>query len=114
MVVLLCVMGFSLARPARVPRRPRPIERSGGPSRRDSLHLTSPRPPRLGPSIAAHRRSDRPVAPDLGEDLLEDDLPPGDELAAGPVPSIPGEPRAERVGAGGGQSYRFDRARANR
>ena len=53
---------------------------------------------------------------DLAEDLHKDDPPPGDELAAGPVSAIRGEPRAERVRARGGQDYRVeaDRARANR
>ena len=60
-------------------------------------------------------RSDRPIALDLAEDLLEDDPPPGDELPAGPVSSIRGKPRGTRP-RGGGQDYRVeaDRARANR
>ena len=100
----------------------------GPPGRRQTWGAGSPRdgpraPRRIvrykanGPPGAAGRavlRSDRPVALDLGEDLLEDDLPPGDELAAGPVAAIGRKPGAERVRAGGGQDYRVDRARANR
>jgi hypothetical protein len=73
-----------------------------------------PRPPRLGPSIVAHWRSDRPVALELPEDLLQDDPPPGDELPAGPVAAAGRQTRAERIRAGRGQDYRGDRDRANR
>jgi hypothetical protein len=68
------------------------------------------------PKAGRALRSDRPVALDLAEELLQDDPPPGDELAAGPVPSICRKPRTERVRARGGQDYRVevDRARANR
>ena len=71
-----------------------------------------------GPPGSAGRavRSDRPVALDLAEDLLEDDPPPGDELPAGPVSSIGGKPSRGTRPRGGGQDYRVeaDRARANR
>ena len=49
-----------------------------------------------GPPESAGRAgwSDWPIALDLGEDLLEDDPPPGDELTAGPVSAICGKARA--------------------
>ena len=40
---------------------------------------------------------------DLGEDLLQDDPPPGDELPAGPVAATGRQSRAERIRAGVGR-----------
>ena len=60
---------------------------------------------KYGPPGSAGRasRSDRPVALDLAEELLQEDPPPGDELAAGPVAAIGRQPAAERVARGVGK-----------
>ena len=67
-----------------------------------------------GPTGRARWNELLATRPELLEEFLQDDPPPGDELAAGPVAAVGRQPRAERIRARGGQDYRGDRARANR